>query len=82
MTTQGERSVTIETSHGTVTIHADAPSGVMRVFSEPEPHPADWREAREWIMAHSDGTLFDSYTEGSLDVFEVFMRPGVLLSTE
>lgn len=79
MTTQGSNSVTFETTHGTVSIHADGASGLMRVWSEPEPHPVDWREAREWIMEHSDGTLFDSYAEGSLDVFEVFMRPGVSL---
>jgi len=78
---QGACAVTVDTPHGTVSIHADGASRLIRVFSEPEPHPADWREARKWIMAHSDGTLFDSYPEGSLDVFEVFLRPGVSLST-
>lgn len=61
----------IQTTHATISIHVDRASAVLRMWSEPEPHRTDWSEARRIIKRLTDGIVFDSYAEGSLDVFEM-----------
>jgi hypothetical protein len=68
--------VSVEFPHGTVSAIIDYELGVMRIFSEPEPHWEDWAEAK--IMAASiAGGGWDCFDDGGVDVFDVRIVPDV-----
>jgi hypothetical protein len=62
--------VSIEFQHGTVSALIDYELGVLRIFSEPEPHEDDWAQAR--LMAASiAGGGWTFLTDEGVDVFDI-----------
>lgn len=56
--------------HETVSAVIDYAAGVLRIFSEPEPHPEDWRLAQQ-LAARVAGGGWDCYDDGGVDVFDI-----------
>lgn len=56
--------------NGTVSALIDYDLGVLRIFREPEPDPADWQQALE-LAASIAGGGWDCLDDGGIDVFDI-----------
>lgn len=63
--------------HGTVSALIDYDLGVLRIFSEAEPHPEDWQQAQQ-LAAKVAGGGWDFLADQEVDVFDIRIVPNVL----
>jgi len=56
--------------HGTVSALIDRTRGLIRIFSEPSPHPEDWEAAKQ-LAATVAGGGWDCYGGQGVDIFDI-----------